>query len=468
MGASDPNSVTLPRGPPRGPAPAATGKRARSPAAGSPGPAARDGSDQRALLERMEKQRRADGPGDGSAAGAARSTLQALSHRWTGKGSPSGSPPPRAGPASPASPAASPAAAKAAAAWRYLATAHATATSQGAKPAQEDRTAGGFPVGRLGTYFGLFDGHGGELCVDFVHKQLHTAIQHELDARAGALGGPPAGAAGVLPPVGRAFAQAAEAAIVAAFRALDARYLALARRKFARGGTTALLSFVYGSRPEDAHLVLANLGDCRAVLCRGGRAHALTADQKPGVKAERRAIEQRGGQVVMLGETWRVCTSSSVGYNFQSVMRSFLAVSRAFGDPEFKDPPVVSATPEVDVVALGPEDLFMVLACDGVWDVLTNEEVVDLAARHPGDPRRAAALIVKEAERKQSADNITATVVQFAWNADRAEAVLAKFREAGGHGHGGARAGTPDSELDMFADEGAAGGAGFAGFLGAR
>ena len=459
MGASDPHGPN-----------SMTGKRARSPAAGRFGPAARDVADQRALLERMEKQqRRADGPegGGGAAAGAARATLQALSHRWTG--SPSGSPPPRAGPASPASPAASPAAAKAAAAWRYLATAHGTATSQGAKPAQEDRTAGGFPVGRLGTYFGLFDGHGGELCVDFVHKQLHTAIQHELDARAGALGGPPpAGAAGVLPPVGPAFAQGAEAAIVAAFRALDARYLALARRKFARGGTTALLSFVYGSRPEDAHLVLANLGDCRAVLCRGGRAHALTADQKPGVKAERRAIEQRGGQVVMLGETWRVCTSSSVGYNFQSVMKSFLAVSRAFGDPEFKDPPVVSATPEVDVVALGPEDLFMVLACDGVWDVLTNEEVVDLAARHPGDPRRAAALIVKEAERKQSADNITATVVQFAWNADRAEAVLAKFREAGGHGHGGARAGTPDSELDMFADEGAAGGAGFAGFLGAR
>ena len=127
---------------------------------------------------------------------------------------------------------------------------------------------------------------------------------------------------------------------------------------------------------------------------------------------------------------------------------------------------LLSRHPEVDVVALGPEDLFMVLACDGVWDVLTNEEVVDLAVRHPGDPRRAAALIVKEAERKQSADNITATVVQFAWNADRAEAVLAKFREAGGHG--GARAGTPDSELDMFADEGGAGGAGFAGFLGPR
>ena len=53
-----------------------------------------------------------------------------------------------------------------------------------------------------------------------------------------------------------------------------------------------------------------------------------------------------------------------------------LAVSRAFGDLELKDPPIVVSTPEITVRPIESTDQFVVLACDGVWDVLSDQEVI--------------------------------------------------------------------------------------------
>lgn len=83
---------------------------------------------------------------------------------------------------------------------------------------------------------------------------------------------------------------------------------------------------------------------------------ALSVDHKPNAKEERARIEAVGGVVVWAG-TWRV--------------GGVLAVSRAFGDRPLKR--YVSATPDMADETLTAEDEFLILASDGLWDVMTNQ-----------------------------------------------------------------------------------------------
>jgi len=75
------------------------------------------------------------------------------------------------------------------------------------------------------------------------------------------------------------------------------------------------------------------------------------------------------------------------------------------------------ATPEIRVEKVQPGDLGVILACDGIFDVLSNQQVVDVALEHYGDAKAAASAIVRKAHAKGSEDNLTATVVEFAWEA---------------------------------------------------
>ena len=94
----------------------------------------------------------------------------------------------------------------------------------------------------------------------------------------------------------------------------------------------------------------------------------------------------------------------------------------------FKKPTALaSAEPEVSVHKLSDKDLFMVLVTDGVTDVLTNQEVVDLAAPHWEDQDEAAKSIVREAFKRGTQDNLTAAVIQFGW-ADKDAAKLLENR----------------------------------------
>mmetsp|Transcript_64967 Transcript_64967/g.149063 ORF Transcript_64967/g.149063 Transcript_64967/m.149063 type:complete len:381 (+) Transcript_64967:31-1173(+) len=121
-------------------------------------------------------------------------------------------------------------------------------------------------------------------------------------------------------------------------------------------------------------IVVANCGDSRAVLCRGGRAKALTKDHKPNDPVERQRIQAAGGQV----------QSSNLGKRVQYRINGNLNLSRALGDLDFKKDPslkrheqMVSGTPEITKEPLSQEDEFVLMCCDGVWDVKTNQEAVD-------------------------------------------------------------------------------------------
>merc|ERR1739841_68548 len=74
-----------------------------------------------------------------------------------------------------------------------------------------------------------------------------------------------------------------------------------------------------------------------------------------------------------------------------------------------------SAEPDIQIIPLTDKDLFCVLATDGIFDVLSNQEVVDMALKHWEDPEEAAKNVVRTAYKRGSEDNLTVLVIQFGW-----------------------------------------------------
>jgi serine/threonine protein phosphatase PrpC len=128
-----------------------------------------------------------------------------------------------------------------------------------------------------------------------------------------------------------------------------------------QSGSTSVMTLITKS-----HIVCANTGDSRAVLCRGGEQVPLSHDHKPFNPGEKERIENAGSHV-----------------KFNRV-NGDLAVSRALGDFVYKrcetveaEHQAVTAFPEVIAEVRHPRDEFIVLACDGIWDVMSSQEVCD-------------------------------------------------------------------------------------------
>lgn len=134
-----------------------------------------------------------------------------------------------------------------------------------------------------------------------------------------------------------------------------------------RSGTTAIVVMVSPQK-----IIWGNCGDSRGLLCRNGKVAFSTQDHKPYNQAERARIERAGGTVMM-----------------QRVNGS-LAVSRALGDFDYKrsnelkpTEQLVSPEPEITVQDRDQStDEFLLLACDGIFDVMSNDEVVAYVSRH--------------------------------------------------------------------------------------
>lgn len=167
-------------------------------------------------------------------------------------------------------------------------------------------------------------------------------------------------------------------------------------------GSTAVVALVGTHR-----VWIANCGDSRAVLSRGGRAIQVTDDHKPEREDEAERVEKAGGQVLY--------------WNGHRVM-GVLAMSRAIGDHCLR--PYVIPEPEISVFARHARDELLLLASDGLWDVLSNQEATDLAlrsikrAREKGASRKAAArvaatVLTKAAVDRGSRDNITVVIIDL-------------------------------------------------------
>ncbi len=176
-------------------------------------------------------------------------------------------------------------------------------------------------------------------------------------------------------------------------------------------GCTAVCCLVRGNE-----IVCANAGDSRAVLCRAGQAVPLSFDHKPSQERERARVHAAGGFIREAGGHHRI--------------NGNLNLSRSLGDLKYKQnralPPaeqMITAQPDLITHTIGPEDEFFVVACDGIWDVMSSQAVVDFVRprlRQKRSPSSIAAELFDHCisdDPKQSSglggDNMTAVIVQI-------------------------------------------------------
>ncbi|HOJ43063.1 MAG TPA: PP2C family protein-serine/threonine phosphatase [Syntrophorhabdaceae bacterium] len=139
----------------------------------------------------------------------------------------------------------------------------------------------------------------------------------------------------------------------------------------------------------------ANIGDSRTIIGTHKGCEVLTEDHKPDTPKEKSRIEAAGGFVIRFGV---------------ARVQGELAMSRAIGDAHLK--PYVIAEPFVISGLLGRENDFVVVACDGIWDVLSNQEAIDMT-RKAKDAQKAADMILNAATFKGSSDNKTVIVIDL-------------------------------------------------------
>lgn len=215
--------------------------------------------------------------------------------------------------------------------------------------------------------FAIFDGHLSHVVPDYLKNNLFENILNEPD-----------------------FWKEPEKAIRKAYRITDKTILDKAV-DMGKGGSTAVTAILINGQV----LVVANVGDSRAVICKNGKAKQLSIDHEPS--KEKEVIENRGGFVSNFpGDVPRVDGQ--------------LAVARAFGDKSLKEH--LSSEPDVTVEAIDDSAEFIILASDGLWKVMSNQEAVD-AIRTVKDPRSAAKLLTDEALNRRSSDDISIVVVRL-------------------------------------------------------
>ncbi|KAF8534290.1 phosphatase 2C-like domain-containing protein [Trichophaea hybrida] len=140
-------------------------------------------------------------------------------------------------------------------------------------------------------------------------------------------------------------------------------------------------------------LYTANVGDARIVLCRNGKALRLSYDHKGSDENEGKRVANAGGLIL------------------NNRVNGVLAVTRALGDSYMKD--LVTGHPyTTESVVQNDLDEFIILACDGLWDVCSDQEAVDLV-RSILDPQEASKKLVDHALSQFSSDNLSCMIVRL-------------------------------------------------------
>ncbi|GBG34127.1 Protein phosphatase 1L [Hondaea fermentalgiana] len=253
---------------------------------------------------------------------------------------------------------------------------------------------------------GVYDGHGGSTCSDFLKEKLLARVSSNLQK-----------------------GDAPKRALENAFESIDDDYCDFALKMDIDDGSTATVLLL-----KDKEYYLAAAGDSRAVLVmEDGTVEALSHDHKPDRRDERLRVTEAGGQVEYDHDngTYRVFSEEVGG----------LAVTRALGDAHFK--PYVTGTPEITSGRISSKASYVVMASDGLWDDVTNAEAGevicemrdrDMDREEPGRHlQEAVKELVYIAYSRGSEDNITVLAtdlqrylqVQQEQQASKAEALRA-------------------------------------------
>lgn len=283
--------------------------------------------------------------------------------------------------------------------------------AQGHRGHQQDRHVHGsldLSDGTTAAIAAVFDGHGapetGHATSALLEAEFVPAVQAELHA-------------------GRSVADALREAV----EAVEAAALGLsAEKKEYHGSTLAACVVLDGGR----RVVTANVGDSRVVVVEGGwgragddamRAGFSTVDHKPTAAGERMRIEAAGGWVNAGGMlNGFIGMSRAIGDNDLKGHRNIVAFGpRTDGKPETAEfgEDLLTAEPDIVEMEVTQRDHFVVVATDGVWHVLTNDEAAVAAAEAVGKGRNPAKEVVKTALKRGARDNITVVIAPLSGDA---------------------------------------------------
>ncbi|XP_044271557.1 proteoglycan 4-like [Tribolium madens] len=222
------------------------------------------------------------------------------------------------------------------------------------------------------SYYAIFDGHAGHDAAAYSSAHLHQFLAES-----------------------KHFVANPEQALIDAFCKTDTLFIDKCNVERFNSGTTAVCALL---RPKEKTLYIAWVGDSQALLVNQGRVLQCVNPHKPCRSDERERIEKEGGFVCYWG-TWRV--------NGQ------LAVSRAIGDAEYK--PYVIAVPDIREIPLDGGEDFLILACDGLWDYLSEDDaartVYEMVCNNPDKTDLISERLVQLSKDRGSADNISVIVV---------------------------------------------------------
>ena len=220
--------------------------------------------------------------------------------------------------------------------------------------------------------FSLFDGHAGGRCSKYLSTALADVLAEDPS-----------------------FYTNLPLALKRAFHTTNEQFLKVADRMRLQDGSTGICVVLRAGK-----LVVANVGDCRAVLLSGGKVAQLSKDQKPTDPQEQKRIASLGGSVVYCMGVARV--------------NGVLAVSRAFGNRSLRS--VIRPDAELSSRDLQKDDDYLVIASDGLWDMLRNKDVCDIAyaqASRGEGPQQIADELVQASLSRGSMDNTTCIVVRL-------------------------------------------------------
>lgn len=265
-------------------------------------------------------------------------------------------------------------------------------------------------------YFAIFDGHAGKSTARWCGNNLHTLIEQEILAKEAlanyGLGASPAHLCDVKDVFHNVFVKADElieeegsgsagsTAAVAIMRWESTQELAeLGKLNSQKPGKK--FDFVPGPHHKRM-LYTSNVGDLRIVICRAGKAYRLTYDHKASDPKEIERVRDRGGLIV------------------KNRVNGVLAITRSLGDSYIKN--LVTGKPFTTSTEITAEDDFLILACDGVWDVLSDSFACKFVGdifkqqeqnNEPIDPAKAAKRLCQLAIDNATTDNVTIMVVKF-------------------------------------------------------
>ena len=213
--------------------------------------------------------------------------------------------------------------------------------------------------------FAIYDGHGGEDVSSFLKKELPSYFKNQKL------------------PIKKSYTYDS-------FKQLQEKLVKTQPINSQEMGSTCLCALQQNDRLE-----VFNCGDCRCVIGNNKKSIQITTDHKPNEQHEKQRLSKiKGKEEIYLDDNiWRIGP---------------LSVSRSFGDTDTA--PYITSKPDIFTHKLNSGDDFMVLACDGIWDVMSNKEVVDFVYQNPQNTVRKLA---SHALKLGSTDNISAIIVFF-------------------------------------------------------